>query len=179
ASSPTRSRLAIVFEIAIRRRRSRAVGCRRAMIVDRSRSISTSVWLTRSSVASTSEAVSPLKLTSAWTARATCDSTIPPISRTRVETPLSSASNWVERWRSFMTVPLAEAAGDVVLGVLLARPHADVAGAAELDQVAEIHVGGEVRAARRLLHVVRDDDDGVVGLELVDEFLDLAGRDRV
>ncbi len=50
ASSPTRSRLAIVFEIAISRRRSRAVGWRRAMIVDRSRSISTSVWLTRSSV---------------------------------------------------------------------------------------------------------------------------------
>jgi hypothetical protein len=69
--------LAIVFEIAIRRRRSRAVGWRRAMMVERSRSISTSVWLTRSSVASTSEAISALKLTSAWTARATCDSTMP------------------------------------------------------------------------------------------------------
>ena len=65
ASSPTRSRLAIVFEIAISRRRSRAVGWRRAMMVDRSRSISTSIWLTRSSVCSTWSAVSPLKLASA------------------------------------------------------------------------------------------------------------------
>ena len=44
----------MVFEIAISRRRSRAVGWRRAMIVDRSRSISTSIALTRSSVSSTS-----------------------------------------------------------------------------------------------------------------------------
>jgi hypothetical protein len=109
ASSPTRSRLAIVFEIAIRRRRSRAVGWRRAMIVDRSRSISISVWLTRASVTRTSDATSLLKVTSAWTARATCDSTMPPISRTRVEMPLSSASNWVERWRSLMMVCLQSA----------------------------------------------------------------------
>ena len=53
ASSPTRSRLAMVLEIAISRRRSRAVGWRRAMMVDRSRSISTSIALTRSSAAST------------------------------------------------------------------------------------------------------------------------------
>ena len=46
-------RLPIVLEIAISRRRSRAVGWRRAMIADRSRSISTSIWLTRSSRSST------------------------------------------------------------------------------------------------------------------------------
>ncbi len=65
ASSPTRSRFAIVLEIAISNRRSRAVGWRRAMMVDRSRSISTSVWFTRSSVTSTSEAISALKWVSA------------------------------------------------------------------------------------------------------------------
>jgi phosphate transport system protein len=37
----------------------------RAMMVERSRSISTSVWLTRSSVSSTSDAISALKLVSA------------------------------------------------------------------------------------------------------------------
>ena len=65
ASSPARSRLAVVLEMAISRRRSRAVGWRRAMMVDRSRSISISVWLTRSSVISTSDATSLLKFVSA------------------------------------------------------------------------------------------------------------------
>ena len=35
------------------------------------------------------------------------------------------------------------------------------------------------RDARRLLHVVGDDDDRVVGLQLVDQLLDLGGRDRI
>ncbi len=65
ASSPTRSRLAVVLEMAISRRRSRAVGWRRAMMDDSSRSISTSIALTRSSVSITSAATSALKLTSA------------------------------------------------------------------------------------------------------------------
>jgi hypothetical protein len=39
----------MVLEMAISSRRSRAVGWRRAMMPDRSRSISTSIWLTRSS----------------------------------------------------------------------------------------------------------------------------------
>ena len=55
----------------------------------------------------------------------------------------------------------------------------DLAGRAELDQLAEIHEGGEVRDARRLLHVVGDDHDRVVGLQLVDQLLDLGGRDRI
>ena len=50
---------------------------------------------------------------------------------------------------------------------------------AELDQLAEIHEGGEVGDARRLLHVVGDDDDRVVVLQLVDQLLDLGGRDRI
>ena len=52
-------------------------------------------------------------------------------------------------------------------------------GFAELDQLAEIHEGGEVGDARGLLHVVGDDGDGVVVLELVDQLLDLGGGDRV
>ena len=65
ASSPARSRLAVVLEIAISRRRSRAVGWRRAMMDDSSWSISTSISLTRSSVSITWSAVSALKCDSA------------------------------------------------------------------------------------------------------------------
>src|SRR5215212_9323509 len=94
---------------------------------------------------------------------ATCDSTRPPISSTRVEMPLSSASNCVERCLSLMAASLrlqsgsSESPGDVILGVLLLRLHEDIGRRAELDQVAEVHVGGVVGAARRLLHVVGDD----------------------
>ena len=38
---------------------------------------------------------------------------------------------------------------------------------------------GDVRDARRLLHVVRDDDDRVAALQLVNQLLDPLGRDRV
>src|SRR6185369_15305855 len=93
---------------------------------------------------------------------------------------LSSASNWVERCLSVIKASSsAETAGDVVLGVFLARLHEEIRRRAELDQVTEIHVGGVVGAARRLLHVVSHDDHRVVALELVDELLDLAGGDRV
>src|ERR1700754_842758 len=108
----------------------------------------------------------------AW---ATCASTSPPISSTRLEMPDNSASNWVERCLSICSNSSAEAAGDVVLGVLLLRLHEELGRGAELDQVAEVHVGGVVRAAGRLLHVVRDDHDRVVGLQFVDQFFDLAG----
>ena len=52
-------------------------------------------------------------------------------------------------------------------------------GRTELDQLAEIHEGGEVGDARGLLHVVGDDHDRVVVLQLVDQLLDLGGRDRI
>ena len=65
ASSPTRSRLAVVLEMAINRRRSRAVGWRRPMIEDNSRSISTSMAFTRCSVSMTWSAASVLNWVSA------------------------------------------------------------------------------------------------------------------
>src|SRR5213078_4242522 len=39
----------------------------------------------------------------------------------------------------------------------------------ELDQLPEIHEGGEVGYTGRLLHVVRDNHDRVILLELVDQ----------
>src|ERR1700756_714039 len=76
-------------------------------------------------------------------------------------------------------VASAEAAGDVVLRLPVAWRREHLAGGVELYQLAEIHEGGHVGDARRLLHVVGDDGDRVVVLELVDQLLDLGGRDRI
>src|SRR6185437_13261636 len=72
-----------------------------------------------------------------------------------------------------------EAAGDIILGPSLMRMGEHRLGLAELDELAQIHEGGIVGAARRLLHVVRDDGNAIVGFELGDELLDALRRDRV
>ena len=55
----------------------------------------------------------------------------------------------------------AEPARDVGLGLRIGGLGEDVAGVAEFDQAAQVEERGPVRAARRLLHVVGDDHDGV------------------
>ena len=65
ASSPTRSRLAMLLLMAISKRRSRAVGWRLARMLDNARSMSTSMVFTSSSRARTSDAVASLKLVNA------------------------------------------------------------------------------------------------------------------
>src|SRR5208337_3324913 len=55
----------------------------------------------------------------------------------------------------------AEPAGDVILGFLAPRLEEQIIGRAELDEFAQVHVGG------------------VVGLEFADQFLDLGGRNGV
>src|SRR5215204_4730547 len=86
-------------------------------------------------------------------------------------------------------VASAEPAGDVVLGALVGRGGEDGVGAVVLDQQAGAvagtlgGLGGEegrpVRDPGRLLHVVGDDHDRVVPLELLHQVLDAAGGDRV
>lgn len=49
----------------------------------------------------------------------------------------------------------------------------------EFDDLSIEEKRGLIRNAVRLLHVVRDDDDGVLGLEFAQKFLDLKGGDRV
>src|SRR5207248_3297730 len=66
----------------------------------------------------------------------------------------------------------AEAAGDVVLGLLALRLDEDAVGVAVLDQLAQVQVRGVVGDARSLLHVVRDEHHGVVVLQLGDQLLD-------
>src|SRR5215831_14533912 len=118
-------------------------------------------------------------------ARVSWLSTRPPIARTPLRTASISVSNClcvcsfivslprrparaaaVERWST-------KSPGNVVLGFLSLRLEEDVVGCAEFDELAEIHVSSEIRHARRLLHVVRDDRDRVVLFELGDELLDL------
>jgi hypothetical protein len=63
--------------------------------------------------------------------------------------------------------------------VLLLWVGEDAFGFVELDQLADIHEGGVVGAACRLLHVVRDDRDAVVGFQLGNQLLDALGREWV
>ena len=65
-----------------------------------------------------------------------------------------------------------ETPGNVILRLLLRGICENLFGPGELDQLAEVKERRVVRAAARLLHVVRDDDDGVFALQLLDQFLD-------
>src|SRR3954471_20379103 len=84
-----------------------------------------------------------------------------------------------------VTSALAEAAGDVVLGGLLRRVGEDLLGVVDFDQPAglarrlQVEERGLVADAGSLLHVVRDDHDREVLLQLGDEVFDRERRDRV
>ncbi len=105
ASSPARSRLVTHFEAAIRKRRSRAAGCRRAMMLLTSSSISISIALSRCSPLMTCSTRAKSNVFSASIARAICDSTSPPISSNLVKRRLRSASNLLEICLSDMFIP--------------------------------------------------------------------------
>lgn len=86
-----------------------------------------------------------------------------------------------------MTLPVAERdpdrstkpARDVILGLLVLRFDKDGVGDIEFDQFAHIHIGGIVGDPGGLLHVVGDDQDGDLVLEVGDQFFDAGGCDRV
>src|SRR5271154_4955581 len=95
---------------------------------------------------------------------------------------ISEVSSSTTKTTGFIDVYLqlsAKTAGNVVLGPLRKRRLKDHLGVAVFDQTAEIHEGGVVGDARRLLHVVRDDNDGVDAGKLMDQLFDLGGGDRV
>src|SRR4030095_11964113 len=73
----------------------------------------------------------------------------------------------------------AKAARDVVLRVLLLRFQEDLVGLSEFDQLTQVHVPGEIGHSGRLLHVVGDDRNRILFLELADELLDLRSRDWI
>src|ERR687891_1522676 len=65
-----------------------------------------------------------------------------------------------------LTPSLAEAAGDVVLGALVARVGEQLPGDAELHQLSQEHEPRVVGHPGRLLHVVGDDHDRIAVLQL-------------
>src|SRR5690606_5230631 len=85
----------------------------------------------------------------------------------------ASSRNCYSRFQS------AEAARDVVFRFLAGGLDEDLVGLAVFHEFAQVHVGGVVGAAGRLLHVVGHDDHGVVGLEFGDQLFDLGGRNRI
>src|SRR5581483_9655812 len=68
---------------------------------------------------------------------------------------------------------------DVVLGQSVPWVGEDLVGLTDLDEVTHMEVSGALRHARRLLHRVGYDHDGIIGPQLVDEILDARGGDRV
>src|ERR1700693_138518 len=120
---------------------------------------------------------------------ASTDSTImrsasPPISATSRVNSCRSLSNALAVWSDCISYSpaicaSAEAAGDVVLGAAVVRRRKYPVGLVELDQFTKIHEGRAVGDPRRLLHVMGDNHDGVVGLQLVDQLFDLGGRNGV
>src|SRR5438270_2908096 len=81
---------------------------------------------------------------------------------------------WVQAWwRS------TEAAGDIFLRLALGGIGKDFGGGVDFDEAAEIKEGGTIGASAGLLHVVSDDDDGVLLFQLPDQLFDFGGRDRV
>src|SRR2546421_347031 len=178
ASSPMRSRSVTVLVMARIMRRSLAAGWRRTITWLQSPSRATSMAFTLWSLTITSSISTRSPEASASSAWRICDSTRPPICSTRERIESRSRSYCFEAC-SLIAMSLAEPSGDVVLGLLLLRLDEQLVGDAELDQLAKIHVGGEVRHARRLLHIVRHDEDGDALLKIVDQLLDRGGGDGV
>src|ERR1700676_4766302 len=72
-----------------------------------------------------------------------------------------------------------EAAGDVVFGQPLLRIGENQIRRADFDQIAQVEIRGTLRYPRRLLHIVRHDDNGVIRAQFVDQVLDPRARDRI
>src|SRR6266851_4912950 len=164
-------------------RRSTAIGGRSAKSFTVCSCTATSRASTRASSAITCSATSVSCSHNATSDCASWLSAKPPLS---LIVALSRSSSSSKRFSvcsaSFLLQSFAasaEAASDIGLCALVPRRREDRFRRTELDQLAQIHEGGEVRDARRLLHVVGDDDDRVFLLQLVDQLLDLGGRDRI
>src|SRR3982751_6872083 len=176
ARSPTRSRSVLILTAERMARRSIAIGWCSAS--SRTQRLSISMWsrLIGASPASTSSSSPGSRSVSARTAERTRSSASPPIWSSRALS--SSSSSWKCGTGGF-PIRLSKPSGDVVFGELLPGVREDAIGRADFHQAPEPEERGAIRDARRLLHVVGDDDDGVGGFELVDQFLDALRRDWI
>src|SRR5882672_7666545 len=129
--------------------RSTAIGWRKAS------SFTVCSWTARSraSTAITRSATSVSRSRNATSDCANWLSARPPISLIVALSRSSSSSKRLRVCSAMVFSVSAEAAGDVGLGATVARGGEQRLGGAELDQLAEIHEGGEIRYTRRMLHV--------------------------
>src|SRR6185503_20825016 len=177
ARSPTRSRSVLILTAETIARRSTAIGWCSASSLKQRLSISMCSWLIGPSPASTRSTSVESRSSSACTDARTRSSASPPISSSRVLSCSSSSWKW-GTIRSAIEI-LSKPPGDVVFGQFFRRVREDAIGRPVLDEPAEPEERGAIRHARRLLHVMGDDDDGVFRLELVDQLLDALGGDRI
>src|SRR5947209_9275917 len=124
-----------------------------------------------SSCAMTSCAVALSRSCSAWMGRAMASSTIAPMRSRRC----FNSSMSLSKWRCMS----AEPSRDVIFGHLFFRVHENRIRLRVFDDAAEHEEGGAVADAGGLLHVVGDDDDGVVVFQLVDQLFDLGRGDGI
>lgn len=68
---------------------------------------------------------------------------------------------------------LPESAADIILGPNVRRIRKQLIRVIELYHFAVQEEGGLIGNPSRLLHIVRDDDDAVIYLQLLDELFDL------
>src|SRR6202166_2321943 len=179
ARSPIRSRSVATRMAPTISRKSTAIGWRLAMVSTARSSITRCRWSISESAATTFWPSPTSRRTSASTESTIMRSARPPISATSRVSSCRSLSNALAVCSETMVLSSAEPAGDVVLGASIARRCEYLVGLVELDQVTKIHEGGLVGDPRGLLHVMRDDGDGVVLRQFLDQFLDLGGRDRI
>src|SRR5450432_360246 len=184
--SPMRSRSVTSLSAIVMKRKSEATGWRRARICMHSSSISSSSWLIFLSNAIICSASAVSRSTSARMLPRMISSTLAPMSRSCSRRRRSSCS--YSRFVCSREVSvrmeacprgLAKAARDVVFRPLVRRLREEYVSSIELDELTHVEEGGVVGDARRLLHVVRHDDDRIVGRDLVDELLDVRRRDGV
>ena len=81
--------------------------------------------------------------------------------------------------RSSARTTLTKPTSNVILGPLVDGLGEQLRRGSELHQLTEQEKPGRVGHPRRLLHVVRDDHDGEIALELEDQLLDARGGDRI
>src|SRR5690348_8680331 len=169
-----RSTTPAILSAAITSRRSSAIGARKAMMRTASRSTSdssVSIFLSpamiRSAKASSPRISASIAL---WTAA----SASPPISAMSPLSRVMSSSKALTVC-SISAVP----SRDVILGARLDRIGENIRGATILHHLAEVEERRALADAGCLLHRMGDDHDRVVTAQLVDEFLDPRGRDRI
>src|SRR5260370_34407013 len=100
------------------------------------------------------------------------DSTSELISRSLLVSRSSSSIKW-------RIISLSETAGDIIFGLLLSRLVEDYPGCIEFDELAEKEKACIIGDASGLLHVMRDDHDGTVFLQLEWKLLDFPRGNRI